>query len=170
MFVQIVGNALGDQLAAFRLDKVLGPRHVDVGVGDGRDVLVSVHDAGLPAHSVLRDQEWVALEARNLRKVLSVEAPSNGGRGATNLGLLDLKHLLVFFRVLLNLLVEEEVGDTKADAMSFLAVGWILLLQLLEQFVACQVPGLGQPERDDVGVSAADGGRPFPAIGRCQKC
>lgn len=77
------------------------------------------------------------------------------------LGLLDLKHLLVFLRVLLNLFVEEEIGCPDADAVSLRTVCWVLLLQLLEQFVALQAPGLQQPEGDGVRVGATDGWRPF---------
>lgn len=136
MFVEVSGNMLGDELAALLLDEVLQPWHVDISVDDGRDVLVRVDDAGLLAHSVLRDQEWVALEARDLDESY-VRLDQKELERVAHLGLLNLQHLLVFFRVLLNLLVEEEVGDAKSDSMPFLAIGRVLLLQLLEQLVAC---------------------------------
>ena len=142
MFVEVARNVLGDELAALGLDEVLQPRHVDVSVDDRRDVLVRVYDAGLLAHSVLCHEKRVSFKARDLRRVLSVGARSTGSGGATDLGLLDLKHLLIFFRVLLNLLVEEEVGDTESDSMSLLAICRVFLLQLLEELVACQAPSL----------------------------
>lgn len=66
MFVEIAGDVVGDELAALGLDEVLEPWDVDVGVDDGRDVLIRVHDAGLLAHSVLRHEKRVAFKPRNL--------------------------------------------------------------------------------------------------------
>lgn len=80
-----------------------------------------------------------------------------------HLRLLDLKHLLVFFRVLLDRLVEEEVGRPHADAVAGFTGDRLDALQLLEDAVRSHAPGLRQAERDDIGVAAADGRGPFPA-------
>ena len=69
----------------------------------------------------------------------------------------------MLLRVLLDGLVEEEVGGEHADAVPLFAARGQDVLQLLEDAVGGHAPGLGQLERDDIGVPAADGRGPLPA-------
>ena len=63
---EVTRDVVGDELAALGLDERAQPQHVGISVDDGRDVLVCVDDTGLLADGMLGDQEWVALESRDL--------------------------------------------------------------------------------------------------------
>ena len=66
MLKEVTRDVLRHKPAALGLDDRAQPQHVCVGVNDGGDVLVGIDDTRLLADGMLRDQERVALEARDL--------------------------------------------------------------------------------------------------------
>ena len=80
--------------------------------------------------------------------------------GATDLLRSNFAHLLEFFCVVFDRLIEEEIGDARLHAMG---VAREQRLQTLKDAIRCHAPTLGEVQGEEVRMPAAYSWRPLPS-------